>query len=119
MNWTTFQTHNEAPEKAFETLCNQLFENWCKEEYSSQIKFFNIVNGSGGDGGVESYATLVDDSVVGLQAKWFPSSMTASQINQIKNSIKTAVKKRPKVKGYIVCVPRYLASLTGKGENTE
>lgn len=119
MNWTTFQTHNEAPEKAFETLCNQLFENWCKEEYSSQIKFLNIVNGSGGDGGVESYATLVDDSVVGLQAKWFPSSMTASQINQIKNSIKTAVKIRPKVKRYIVCVPRDLASLTGKGENTE
>ena len=119
MNWTTFQTYNEAPEKAFEMLCNQLFENWCQKEYDSKIKFFNIVNGSGGDGGVESYATLVDDSVVGLQAKWFPSSMSSSQINQIKNSIKTAVKIRPNIKRYIVCVPRDLASLTGKGENTE
>ncbi len=119
MNWSTFQTHNEAPEKAFETLCNQLFENWCEEEYDSQIKFFNIVNGSGGDGGIESYATLLDDSVVGLQAKWFSSSISTSQINQIKNSIKTAVKIRPQVKRYIVCVPRDLASLTRKGENTE
>ena len=119
MNWTTFQTHNEAPEKAFETLCNQLFENWCYDEYKSIISSFDVVNGAGGDGGVESYATLNDGAVVGLQAKWFPNSITSGQITQIKNSIITAMKIRTNIKRYIVCVPRDIASITGKGKNNE
>lgn len=119
MNWTKFQTYDMAPDKAFEVLCNQLFENWCKEEYTSNIVSIRTVNGSGGDGGVESYAVLKDGFIVGLQAKWFPTSITSSQINQIKNSIATAKKVRPKLSRYIVCVPRDLASKTAKSENTE
>ncbi|PYG88774.1 hypothetical protein LY28_01130 [Ruminiclostridium sufflavum DSM 19573] len=119
MNWTNFQTYNDAPTKAFEVLCNQLFENWCKAEYSSHIDSFSIVNGAGGDGGVESFAVLINGEIIGLQAKWFPSSISESQINQIKNSIKTAMKVRPQIVRYIVCIPRDLASLTGKGENSE
>ena len=92
MNWTNFQTYGMAPDKAFEVLCNQLFENWSKEEYKSDIASIRVVNGAGGDGGVESYATLKDGSIIGLQAKWFPTSMVSSQIAQIKNSIKTAKK---------------------------
>lgn len=60
MNWTNFQTYGMAPDKAFEVLCNQLFENWSKEEYKSDIASIRVVNGAGGDGGVESYATLKD-----------------------------------------------------------
>ena len=89
MNWTKFQTYGIAPDKAFEVLCNQLFENWCKEEYMSNIASIRVVNEAGGDGGVESYAILKDGSIVGLQAKWFPTSMTS---NNHKNSIKTAKK---------------------------
>lgn len=119
MNWTKFQTYGMSPEKAFEVLCNQLFENWSKEEYKSDIASIRVVNGAGGDGGVESYAVLKDGSTVGLQAKWFPTSMTSSQINQIKNSIKTAKKVRPEISRYIVCVPRDLASKTAQNENSE
>ena len=54
MNWTKFQTHGMAPDKAFEVLCNQLFENWCKEKHPTDIASFSVVNGAGGDGGVES-----------------------------------------------------------------
>lgn len=32
MNWERFQTYGQSSEKSFEMLCNQLFENWCKEE---------------------------------------------------------------------------------------
>lgn len=60
MNWTNSQTYNEAPTEAFETLCNQLFENWCKETYDNELSSFRVVNGAGGDGGVESYAVLSD-----------------------------------------------------------
>ena len=107
MNWTKFQTYGIAPDKAFEVLCNQLFENWCKEEYMSNIASIRVVNEDPPSrlglrrsrrwprprpGGVESYAILKDGSIVGLQAKWFPTSMTSNQISQIKNSIKTAKK---------------------------
>lgn len=119
MNWTNFQTYDDAPTKAFEVLCNQLFENWRKEEYSSNIASFCIVNGAGGDGGVESYATLTNGDIIGLQAKWFPSSISGSQMNQIKNSVETAMKIRPHIICYIICVPRDLASLTGKGDDSE
>lgn len=81
MNWTRFQTYGMAPDKAFEVLCNQLFENWCKEQYGTTIASIRIVNGSGGDGGVESYAVLQDRTIVGLQAKWFPESMSSKQID--------------------------------------
>ena len=119
MNWTKFQTYDQSPDKAFETLCNQLFENWCKKEYRSLLASFCVVNGAGGDGGVESYATLSDGSIVGLQAKWFLTSISNSQINQIKKSIQDAMKIRSEIVRYIVCIPRDLTSKTAKGENTE
>lgn len=72
MNWTNFQTYNDAPSKAFEVLCNQIFENWCKEEYSSQITSFSIINGAGGDRGVESFAVLTNGEIIRMRAKWFP-----------------------------------------------
>lgn len=90
MNWERFQTYGQSSEKSFEMLCNQLFENWCKEECKDTLASFVIVNGAGGDGGVESYAVLKDGSIIGLQAKWFRTSIQNSQINQIKGSIETA-----------------------------
>ena len=119
MNWEKLQTYGLSSEKTFEMLCNQLFENWCKEEYKSSLFSFSVVNGAGGDGGVESYAVLKDKSIIGLQAKWFKSSIEASQISQIRSSLKTAKKIRPEITKYIVCVPRDLASTTGRGINTE
>ena len=119
MNWERLQTYGSSSEKSFEMICNQLFENWCRKEYGSSIKSFHVVNGSGGDGGVESYAELYDNTIVGLQAKWFRTSIDSSQICQIRNSLKTALKIRANITKYIICVPRDLASLTGKGNNTE
>lgn len=58
MNWTNFQTYGMASDKAFEILCNQLFTNWVNDEYISEVISVKVVNGAGGDGGVESYATL-------------------------------------------------------------
>lgn len=119
MNWQTFKINNQSHETAFESLCDNLFENWCRETYKGEISKFTVVNGSGGDGGVESYAVLKDGNMIGLQAKWFPNAMQSSQINQIKNSVETALNNRPEIIKYIVCIPRNLSSLTGKGENCE
>ena len=111
MNWHHFQTYNEAATRAFEAMCNQLFELWIDREYKDTKKSFVVVNGAGGDGGVESYATLVTGEEIGVQAKRFPDSITTSQFNQIKNSILTALEVHPKLIKYIVCVPRDLSNL--------
>lgn len=117
MDWQHFQTHNEANTRAFEAFCNQLFERYCKREYAGNIQEFVIVNGAGGDGGVESYARFNDDSFIGLQAKWFPNAINDNQINQIKNSINKALNIRPNIKKYIVCIPRDLGNeKEGKGK---
>lgn len=119
MDWQHFQTHNQANTRAFEAFCNQLFERYCKRKYAENIKEFAIVNGSGGDGGVESYAKLKDNTFIGLQAKWFIDAITDSQFKQIKASIITALKLRPGIKKYIICVPRDLGNIkTGRGQKT-
>ncbi len=119
MNWTRFNTYGESENDAFETMCNQLFENWCNETYGEKIKEFVINNGSGGDGGVESYALLEDNIIIGLQVKWFPSRIDNSQINQIKKSFETTIKIRNTIKKYIVCIPRDLSNVTGRSDNCE
>lgn len=63
MNWQHFQTHNEAPTQAFESMCNQLFDLWCEKTYPDSLKTVTIVNGSGGDGGVESFARLKNGTI--------------------------------------------------------
>lgn len=111
MNWQHFQTYNEAATRAFEALCNQLFELWINRECKNTKQSFVVVNGAGGDGGVESYATLKNGKEIGMQAKWFPDSITTSQFKQIKNSIVTAIEVHPQLEKYIVCVPRDLSNI--------
>lgn len=105
-------------------MCNQLFQLWCRKTYPESIKTITVVNGSGGDGGVESFATLKDGTIIGMQAKWFLNSITSSQFRQIKNSIITSLTVRSTIKKYIVYIPRDLSSYRiGKGgkvvKNTE
>lgn len=111
MDWQHFQTHNQATTRAFEAFCNQLFERYCKREYAENIQEFVIVNGSGGDGGVESYVKLNNNTFIGLQAKWFIDAIADSQFKQIKGSITTALKLRPDIKKYIICIPRDLGNI--------
>jgi len=114
LDWARFQTQNESPEKAFEAFCNHLFKRWCYKNYPDQIAFFNVTEGSGGDGGVESYAKLNSGEFLGLQAKWFRAPITNHQIAQIRNSLITAQKVRPTLKQYFVCVPRKISDVTAK-----
>lgn len=108
MNWVKFNSHGESNNRAFEIMCNQLFELWCKEEYENELENFVFVNGSGGDGGLESYGTLKNGDIIAVQAKWFRDKLQNLQFNQICNSFKTAMKVHPEIKKYIVCIPRDL-----------
>ncbi|WP_209403806.1 hypothetical protein [Pseudozobellia sp. WGM2] len=122
--WNNFKTYGDSPENAFETLCNQLFERYLHRNYKNDLARFRVINGAGGDGGIEAYGTLHTGTIVAVQSKWFPTAMQTSQINQIKKSITTALEIRPDISKYILCIPRNLASKKrGKGgkipKNTE
>lgn len=120
---SNLKTYGLGPQKAFESLCNQIFEEWTKSEYGDQVSYFTTVRGDGGDGGVESYAELKDGTFLGLQAKWF-DRLENSQISQIRKSIHSALRVRPQMRHYIVSLPMDLTSdKISKGEkvtkNTE
>ncbi len=108
MDWSSFNLHGDAPERAFEALTGILFERWCHREYPSQVQQVVFVNGAGGDGGVEVYARLINGEMVGLQAKWFRDPIESSQIAQIKKSLATAASVRNELIRYIVTIPRDL-----------
>ncbi|MBW8200883.1 hypothetical protein [Flagellimonas abyssi] len=108
--WNNFKTYGDSPEIAFETLCNQLFERFMHRNYKKDLARFRVINGAGGDGGIEAYGELHVGGIVAVQSKWFPTAMQTSQINQIKKSITTALEIRPNISEYIICVPRNFAS---------
>ena len=72
-----FNDRGLGKEAAFEKLCCQLFEIWGTTEGLSEGWAFRDIRGSGGDGGIEAYwRRSVDDNWIGLQAKWFPGTIT-------------------------------------------
>ncbi|WP_339870241.1 hypothetical protein [uncultured Algoriphagus sp.] len=124
MNFDNFKSYEDSPQNAFETFCTQLFERYLRRKYGSNLVKFRVVNGAGGDGGIEAYGELTNGDLIAVQAKWFRTSMQDSQIKQIEKSVITAMKHRKNIVEYFICVPRSLASVKlGKGKvpviNTE
>lgn len=119
MDWSKFDINGESKEKAFETLSNQIFKAFCENEYKDKIKCFVPINGSGGDGGIESYVELKNGNVIAIQSKCFFDSITSSRIAQIRKSIKTAQRVRKNIIRYIVSIPRDLANKKNGVKNSE
>lgn len=105
MNWDAFKTYGLGYPDAFETLNNQLFERYIQREYGTEVIRLRTVNGSGGDGGVEAYAVLKNGKSIAIQSKWFRQAMADSEIRKIRSSILTAMKLRPEITEYIICIP--------------
>lgn len=115
--WDAFKSYGLGNSDAFETMNNQLFEKNMRRNHSANLRKFRVINGSGGDGGVEAYALLASGDIIGLQSKWFSGSLDDSQIGQIKKSILTAKNIRPALKEYIICIPHDIHSTKiGKGK---
>ena len=88
---------NGRRDKGFEELCAQL----AQAERPSRSTF---VRKGTPDAGVECYAILSDGSEWAWQSKYF-YELGDSQWSQIDGSVKTALKKHPKIVRYFVCVP--------------
>lgn len=116
MDISQLNNYNSSPDQAFEALSTQLFHGWLYREFTDKVTYTSVVNGAGGDGGVEAYGVLADGSIIGLQAKFFIKSITDTQIKQIDKSIRTALSVRPALNHYILCFPRkQFSKKKGKG----
>jgi hypothetical protein len=66
MNFNTFKTYSDSPQNAFETFCTQLFERHLRRKYGSNLIKFRVVNGAGGDGGIEAYGELSNGDLIAV-----------------------------------------------------
>jgi hypothetical protein len=98
--------YNSSPEEAFEALSVHLFQRWLYRTRATEIDYFSVVNGAGGDGGVEAYGRSNNGDIIGLQAKFFTGSLTPGQLKNIEKSVRTAKRVRSELNEYIVCIPR-------------
>lgn len=108
-----FENHSLANSEAFEELCCQLFEAWGYGQNAvSRSWTYRKIRGNGGDGGIEAYWHDGEhDTFIGLQAKWFRTTLTSTQYRQLEKSIRTAVGLRQNLTRYIICLPHDLTSL--------
>ena len=106
MEIAKLNNYNSSPDEAFEALSVQLFQRYLYRSLAGTVSYFSVVNGAGGDGGVEAYGIIGNGQIIGVQAKYFTSSLTSSQIKQIEHSIRTAKDVRNNLTHYIVCLPR-------------
>ena len=97
INWQSIRPLNGARDEGFEELCSQL----ARCEAPARSRF---VRKGAPDAGVECYATLENGAEWAWQAKYF-HTLGASQWSQIDGSVRSAMKKHPGIRRYIVCCP--------------
>ena len=115
--WDSFNNYGGSYQNSFETLCNQLFERYLSREYPNSIDEFKVINGAGGDGGIEAYGKLSNEKFIAIQSKWFKQALDNNEIKQIKSSITTALNIRPNIIEYIICIPHNVRSIKiGRGK---
>ncbi|WP_417536577.1 AVAST type 2 anti-phage system protein Avs2 [Methylophaga sp.] len=101
INFLNIRSYDGSQNNGFEELICQL----AHLQKPNEAKAFVRKEGAGGDAGVECYWVLNDGSEIGWQAKFFIGEISSSRWSQIDESFKTALKKHPNLKKYIVCLP--------------
>ena len=112
MEWPLLRPKNGTLDAGFEELCRQLIAREPEAQDLSWIATGKI------DGGVEYYAQFPHGSVWGMQAKWFLTSLEASEWKQVDKSVRTALSARPKLSRYTICFPMNLSDSPKTGRKT-
>lgn len=112
INWNNIRPINGSQKEGFEELVCQLARNEKIENAKSFVR-----KGSP-DAGVECFWILNDESEISWQAKYFTSPLTSTQWSEIDKSVKTAIKKHPKIKKYIISIPQDRADARVPGQKS-
>jgi hypothetical protein len=107
IDFSRIRSGPKSKNDCFEALATQLFRASCPAPNGAT--FYNV-RGDGGDGGVEAYFQAPDGAVLGVQAKYF-FKLESAELQQIKDSLKTALLNHPSLAEYWVYVP---FDLTGR-----
>ncbi|MDC5044295.1 hypothetical protein NRA10_19225, partial [Acinetobacter baumannii] len=99
IQWNKLRSFNGSQYNAFEELVCQLAN---AEKIDNKKKFIRI---AAPDGGIESYAELDNGEIYGWQAKFFQSSFTTTQWQQVEASFKEALKNYPTLTKYYIGCP--------------
>lgn len=105
MQLSLLNTYGAGQRSAWETLSVQLFRQHINRSRAGKLQKFRVVNGAGGDGGIEAYALLTDGTCSGVQAKWFLQPLDNLEFRQIRSSIDTARRVRPELSDYVIAIP--------------
>ncbi len=112
INWNNVRPFNNSLNDGFEELICQLAE---QEDIENKERFVRIGKP---DGGKECYWELADKSLVMWQAKYFTSSLSATQWTQIEKSIKKAINSHPSLSTYYVCSPLDMPDAKVRGQKS-
>ena len=97
VDWRSIRPLNGTRAGGFEELCSQLAR--CEAPEGSRFE-----RKGSPDAGVECYAGLERGTEWAWQAKYF-GTLEDSQWSQIDGSVRTALKKHPRMTRYVVCCP--------------
>ncbi len=108
IDWRSIRPLHGGREKAFEELCSQLAHS----EVGGKTRFIRKGNP---DAGVECFAINEDGTECAWQAKYF-FALGNKQWVQIDRSVDAALRRHPRLKRYVVCLPMDLpdARVPGK-----
>lgn len=108
MDYSKIIGKDDGQRLSFEELVCQL----ARRDRPEYAKEFRRIEGSGGDGGIESYWVLQDGSEVGYQAKYYLRSRDVDW-SKIDESVKQALKSHPDLKRYVIAIPCNLTDRSG------
>ena len=108
VDWHSIRPLNGGREKGFEELCSQL----ARSEVGRHAQFIRKGNP---DAGIDCYAKFGNATECAWQAKYF-FTLGDKQWSQIGRSVNAALRKHPRLKRYVVCLPMDLpdARVPGK-----
>lgn len=112
MNWNNIRALQGSQQEGFEELVCQLAR---KEIFENQKKF---IRKGKPDAGIECYWILNNDKEVAWQAKYFLTSLEASQWKQIDKSVESALEKHPNLIKYYIAIPNDPPDARIEGKNS-
>ena len=116
IEWSKLKPYQNNKYRSFEELCYQI----AKGLYGEKGRFTSVDDSGGGDG-VEFYVTLPNGDEWGWQAKFYHPNprLSDSRKRSIKDSLKTACEKHPRLKKWFLCTPTNFTPKKGRSQGEQ